>query len=430
MEKVLSVISTIKVPVAAGIFEVPKKLMVIRLRWLVVIICSYLLLYSQGESFGPSSAYSSFILLYILSNTALYLVDEKLFDSSYFYAPLVLLDTFSVTASLMVSRQVGADFYLAYFLIIILCAVLQDFYGSIVVAVLSSLVYGYLLINTAGANDPSIYLRPPFLFTVSLFYGYFAQIARAEKILREEGERRLIVAEQLAEADRLKFEFLANTTHELRTPLTAIMGYGDLLMDEGFGPLTQGQRGAIGRLMESARGLFGLVEQIFDYSKLERGETGLFVKRQDLGPLLDQLRLELVPLEDKKPYKIQYEIEKGLPSVETDWGKLKSILLNILSNALKFTEKGAVKLSIRNSSKGMVSFAVSDTGTGIPKDKIPLIFEKFRQLDGSQTRCYGGTGLGLTISKNLIELIGGRLEVESAVGGGSTFTVTIPITSH
>ena len=365
-----------------------------------------------------------------MSNTALYLVDEKLFDSSYFYVPLVLLDTFSVTASLMVSRQVGVDFYLAYFLIIILCAVLQDFYGSIVVAVLSSLVYGYLLINTAGANDPSIYLRPPFLFTVSLFYGYFAQIARAEKILREEGERRLIVAEQLTEADRLKFEFLANTTHELRTPLTAIMGYGDLLIDESFGPLTQEQRGAIGRLMESARGLFGLVEQIFDYSKLERGETGLFVKRQDLGPLLDQLRLELVPLEDKKPYKIQYEIEKGLPSVETDWGKLKSILLNILSNALKFTEKGAVKLSIRNGSKGMVSFAVSDTGTGIPKDKIPLIFEKFRQLDGSQTRRYGGIGLGLTISKNLIELIGGRLEVESAVGGGSTFTVTIPITSQ
>ncbi len=429
IEKAQNATPAVEVPVTEGIFEVPKKLMVIRLRWLVVIICSYLLLYSRGASFAPSML-DSFILLYILSNTALYLVDERLFDSSYFYAPLVLFDTFYVTALLMVSGQVSTDFYLAYFLIIILCVVLQDFYGSIVVAVLSTLVYGYLIFDTAEAYDPSIYLRPPFLFVVSLFYGYFAQIVRLEKALREQAERRLVIAERSAEVERVKFEFLANTTHELRTPLTAIMGYSDLLLNGGFGLLSQEQKMAVGRLLESARGLFGLVEQILDYSKLEKGETGLSVKRQDLGPLLNHLRQELAPLAGKRPYRVRYEIEKDLPPIETDWGKLRNILFNILSNAIKFTDAGEVKLSVMKGPNGEVTFAVSDTGIGIAKDKIPLIFEKFRQVDGSQTRRHGGTGLGLAICQNLVELIGGKVEVESEVGRGSISSVTIPVASR
>jgi len=152
--------------------------------------------------------------------------------------------------------------------------------------------------------------------------------------------------------------------------------------------------------------------------------------REDVRPLLDQLRRELAPLESGKPYKVQYEIKEGLPPIETDWGKLKSILFNILSNAIKFTDEGKVELSVMNRSINEVSFTVSDTGIGIPKEKISLIFEKFRQLDGSQTRRYAGAGLGLAISKNLAELIGGKIEVKSAVGQGSTFRVIIPVTGQ
>jgi len=428
MERGLMLTPPVETSVTMGVLELPKKLMLIRLRWLVVIVCSYLLLYSRGEFVVPATAYS-FILLYILSNIALYLIDERLFDSSYFYGPLVLCDTFCITASLMISGQIGSDFYLVYLLLIILCAVLQDFRGLIVVVVLITLGYGYLFFTGAENNDPSAYLRLPFLFVVSLFYGYFAQIGRAEKFMKQEAERRTFIAEQIADTERLKFEFLANTTHELRTPLTTIMGYGDLLMDGSFGPLMQDQVKAIGRLVESARGLLSLVEQILDYPKLQRGETGLSVKRQDLAPLLDEIRREIAQLEKRKPYRVQYEVEDGILAIETDWGKLKNILTNILSNAIKFTDQGKVELSIRNGSKAEVSFTVSDTGIGIPKDKIPLIFDMFRQLDGSQTRRYGGTGLGLSISKNLAALIGGRLEVESEVGKGSTFTLTIPVSS-
>ena len=598
---------TIALPGTAGIFEVPKKITVIRLRWLVVIICSYLLISSEGTWLSPTSVHA-FILIYVLSNFVLYWVEDSLFDSSYFYSPLVIFDTLFVTASLVISGQVETDFYLAYFLIVILCTIWQDFRGLVVVAVLATLLYGYFLFKTNQTQDPSIYLRIPFLFVISLFYGYFAQVVRAEKALKEKAEqeaqdmamiqtlsqsfpssldykqvletlgdkinhvvhadqiyiftvneaehssrglffsaerseefsgqdvdlreypivqecllkrspviqhnvhpkqlfatekegqqnlkfhlfptsmtvpitfrgemhgvillgfdqedrelslreiqfcqivafataialsnakkyeelqvearRRQIIAEQLAEANRLKSEYLASTSHELRTPIATIMGYGHLLGDGACGPLTQEQKKAMGRLMENARGLLGIVDALLDYSKIERGETGLFMKRGDVRPLLDELQRELAPLESKKPFKVQYEVEEGVPLIETDWGKLKNVLVSLLNNAIKFTDKGGVKLSVTKGANGRVSFVVADTGIGIPKDLVPLIFDKFRQLDGSPARNYEGTGLGLTISKNLAELIGGKIEVESEVGRGSTFKVTIPVTSN
>ena len=596
MEAVQTIASPIAVPGAGGIFELAKKITVIRLRWLVVIICSYLLLASQSTWFSLTTIHGV-ILFYLLTNVALYFVEDRFFDSSYFYSPLVVFDTLFVTASLVISGQLETDFYLVYFLIIILCTVWQDFRGLVVVGVLATLLYGYFLFQTTQVLDQSVYLRLPFLFVISLFYGYFAQAVRAEKSLKEQAEReaqdmvmvqslsqslpssldykqiletvgekinnvihaaklyifivdeaqgsilfwggegkdtlskdvdldrypivqdclmkrspvirrkvgpfgrpgesqafsfplamavpmmfrgevhgvillgfneenrilssrdiqfcqvvafataialsntrkyeelqaeakrREIIAEQLAEADRLKSEYLTNTSHELRTPIATIMGYAHLLADGICGPLVEEQKKAVGRLMENGRGLLGLVDQILDYSKLEKGQTGLFMKRQELAPLLDEIRRELAPLEANRPYKVRYDIQERIPPIETDWGKLKSILMNILSNAIKFTDTGEVTLSIMNRSKGEVSFVVSDTGVGIPKEQISLIFEKFRQLDGSTARRHEGAGLGLTISKNLVDLIGGKIEVESKVGEGSTFKVIVPVAS-
>lgn len=587
----------------ASVLEVPKKVTVIRLRWLVVIICSYLLVSSQ-DVWLSQGFINAFILFYILSNFGLYYFDDELFDSSYFYSPLVVFDTLFVTAALVMSGQVGTDFYLAYFLVVILCTIWQDFRGLIAVAFLSTLLYGYFLFRTAEPHDPSIYLRLPFLFVISLFYGYFAQVVRVEKGLKEQAEqeaqdmamiqslsqslpasldyrqilqtvrdkisnvvhaakiyififdeteeasravffsgdsgdiapeevdlakypivqecvtkrgpviqhhlgphrlfaespedgrdfsfpsalavpisfrseihgvillgfhesdrvltsrevqfcqivafssaialsnakkyedlqeeaqRRKVIANQLAEANRLKSEYLANTSHELRTPITTILGFGNLLVDGVCGPLSGEQKSAVSRLLENARGLLGIVDEVLDYSKLERGDIGLAVKRQEVGPLIEQLRQHMAPLEANKPYKVSYEVGHGVPPIATDWAKLKSVLVNILSNALKFTNEGRVRFSVVNGTgKNEVLFLVSDTGIGIPKDQIPLIFEKFRQVDGSSTRRYQGTGLGLTISKNLVELLGGRIEVESDMGKGSTFKVTIPVTT-
>ena len=598
----------IDIPGTAGIFEVPKKITVLRLRWLVVIICSYLLITSEGTWLAPAYVHA-FIFIYILSNVVLYWVEDTLFDSSYFYSPLVIFDTIFVTASLVISGQVETDFYLVYFLIVILCTIWQDFRGLVVVAVLATFLYAFFLFRTTHqVVDPSIYLRIPFLFIISLFYGYFAQVVRAEKALKEKAEqeaqdmamiqtlsqslpssldykqiletlgdkinhvvhadefyiftvdeaghssrgllfgdekeekfsgkdvdlreyptvqecllkrspviqhnvhpkqlfpgepvgsedlvsplfptsigvpitfrgemhgvillgfdqedrllssreiefcqivafataialsnakkyeelqvearRRQIIAEQLADANRLKSEYLASTSHELRTPIATIMGFGHLLGDGACGPLTQEQKKVMARLMDNARGLLAIVDSLLDYSKIERGEASLLVKRDDVRPLLDQLRRELAPLENKKPFKVKYEVEEEVPIIQTDWAKLKCVLLNILSNAIKFTDQGEVKLSVMNTANGNVSFVVSDSGIGIPKDLIPLIFDKFRQLDGSPARNYEGTGLGLTISKNLAELVGGKIDVESEVGKGSKFKVTIPVSTN
>ncbi|MBI2089622.1 MAG: hypothetical protein HYT78_12940 [Deltaproteobacteria bacterium] len=198
-------------------------------------------------------------------------------------------------------------------------------------------------------------------------------------------------------------------------------------MQEIFGPLTEQQKTTLERLTQNARGMLGLVEDILDFSRLERGEASLLVKQQEVASLIDELRLELTPLERDKPFKVKYEMGEDVPVIRTDWPKLKRILLNLLNNALKFTERGEVKLSIRGAGDGKVSFLVSDTGIGIPQEQIPLIFEKFRQLDGSTARRYGGTGLGLSLTKNLVDLLGGRIEVESEVGKGSTFKVTLPM---
>jgi signal transduction histidine kinase len=254
--------------------------------------------------------------------------------------------------------------------------------------------------------------------------------AKKYEELQIEVRQRQIIADELSNANHLKSEYLANTSHELRTPIATIMGYGNLLVDGTCGQLDEEHQKAVERLMENARRLLGLVDQILDYSKLEKGERGLYVNRKDMGTFLEELQRELSPLEEKKPYSVQYVASEGIPPVETDWGKLGSILINLLSNAIKFTEKGEVKLTVANgSSKKELFFIVSDTGIGIPSDQIPLIFEKFRQVDGSTAKRYQGTGLGLTITKNLVELLGGRIKVKSKLGEGSTFTVTIPSSS-
>lgn len=409
--------------VRTELFELPKKPLVLRLRWVVVIVCSYLLLYADLRWRGFSVAHH-FAAFYVLSNAVLYLVDDKLFESSYFYCPLVLFDTFCVTASIMASSQVATDFYLVYFLIIILCAVWQDFHGLIVVAVMINVVYGYLLFNHAEVDDPSVYLRPPFLFTVSIFYGYFAEIVRGEQGLRLQAQVREAVARHLAEASRLKSDFLAAATMELRTPIAAIVGYGDLLIEGEFGPVTGSQRKALGRLVENARGMLGLIEEMDYYPA--GNQTMLFMKRREVAPLIDELREELRPLESSKPYRIRYEIERGISPIVTDWGLLKRILNSVLTHAVKFTYEGEVSLAVKKGAEGEVCFVVFESGPGIPKARFPMIIETYRQLAGFPAGDDAGVGLGKAASKNLLDLIGGRLAFESEIGKGSTLTVTIP----
>jgi K+-sensing histidine kinase KdpD len=184
----------IKTPVLflgdTNVSDLPKKLTAIWLRWPVVIICSYLLVYSGGEWLSFATIYS-FLLIYVLSNAALYFIGEKLFSSSYFYTTLFSFDTLFLTACLVITGKMGTDFYLAYFLIIIVASICQNFRGLIVVALLAPLLYGFILFRTTETFDSSIYLRLPFLFVISLFYGYFAELLRIDMEERDETSKQL-----------------------------------------------------------------------------------------------------------------------------------------------------------------------------------------------------------------------------------------------
>jgi signal transduction histidine kinase len=233
----------------------------------------------------------------------------------------------------------------------------------------------------------------------------------------------------LERANQLKSQFLANVTHELRTPLHSIISYGALIL-EGFvdGELTKEQEEHIQFMVRRAEDLSHLVNDMLDLSKIEADHIEVKLEPQDLTQSLQDIVDQLKPLADNKQLSLTLECEEGLPQVMADSYRLRQILINLVSNAIKFTEKGGVTISstlLRRDDT--VRIAVRDTGVGISPTALGYIFEAFRQADGSTTRRFGGTGLGLTIAKKLIELQGGEVAVESIVGEGSTFSFTLPV---
>ena len=235
-------------------------------------------------------------------------------------------------------------------------------------------------------------------------------------------------AAQIQEANRLKSEFLANMSHELRTPLNAILGYSDLLRDGIYGELTDQQGESLNKVRRNAEALLRLINDILDLSKIEAGRMSVALETFDPGELAANSVAGLRPLFDRKGVKLRAEIARHLPKIEADRGKVQQILYNLLSNALKFTDHGQVTVrAYAAKDRKQVWFEVADTGQGIPGDRLRVIFDQFRQIDGSSTRAAGGTGLGLALCKKLINLLNGTIDVESAPGEGSTFRFSLPV---
>ncbi len=231
--------------------------------------------------------------------------------------------------------------------------------------------------------------------------------------------------QELARANKLKSEFLANVSHELRTPLSAIIGFSQILLDGIDGPVTEEQQQDISQVNKSGQSLLALINQILDLSKIEAGKMDLTLERVDLPGLVNSVLESISPLAQEKGLRIDTRFRPGLPAVEADAGRLKQILINLLSNAVKFTERGHIEIQAQPSGR-MVRIAVKDTGIGISAEAQRVIFEEFVQGDGSSTRRHGGTGLGLSIVRKLVEMHGGAITVLSEPGLGSTFMFTVP----
>ena len=240
-------------------------------------------------------------------------------------------------------------------------------------------------------------------------------------------------ARELEESNRYKSEFLANVSHELRTPLNSILLLSKMLADSKTGQLGADQAQQARVIHDAGTDLRALIDNILDLSRIEAGKVALKLDEVNLPALLDDLVQLMRPQFDAKALELALEIDAQAPdSIVTDGEKLRQILVNFLSNAVKFTTTGNVRLRLSSSRGGdaelcPVRISVQDSGIGIPREKQDVIFEEFKQADGSTSRRYGGTGLGLTISRQLANLLGGRIEIQSELGVGSTFSLLLPL---
>ncbi|WP_127021163.1 tetratricopeptide repeat protein [Flagellimonas beolgyonensis] len=253
-----------------------------------------------------------------------------------------------------------------------------------------------------------------------------------KRAILEERNRTEIEKQRVAELqkiDALKDEFLANTSHELRTPLVGIIGLSEALKDGAAGQLPEAAIENLDMIANSGKRLSHLVNDILDFSKLKNNDLALSLKPVDVYALANIVVRLSQPLVQDKKLKLINSIPKEVPLVEADENRLQQILYNLIGNAIKFTEKGYITL-FAETKENWLAISISDTGIGIPNDKLTTIFNSFEQLDGSIQREYGGTGLGLSVTKQLVELHGGNISVESEEGKGAIFTFTLPISSE
>lgn len=269
-----------------------------------------------------------------------------------------------------------------------------------------------------------------------------AQLKESFTTLETQKETLANQNEELQQLDQLKDEFLANTSHELRTPLNGIIGIAESLIDGAAGELSQTTKANLKLIISSGRRLSSLVNDILDFSKLRHKNLELQLAAVDLRAITNVVLTLSQPLAKSKNLQLINAIPADLANAEADENRLQQILHNLIGNAIKFTPAGEVEVSAKvipqkgeskteNSAKSsQIAITISDTGIGISEDKFESIFESFEQAEGSTSREYGGTGLGLAVTKQLVELHGGTIQVQSQVGVGSQFTFTLPISEN
>ena len=253
-----------------------------------------------------------------------------------------------------------------------------------------------------------------------------AELQRRETDLREAKEQAEAAMEAADCANLAKSAFLANMSHELRTPLNAIIGYSEMMLEDAQDEGAEERTSDLQKVRGSGRHLLGLINDILDISKIEAGKLEMNIDPVDLADVVSEVESTVAPLMETNGNRFKIAVSEGIGKIESDDQRLRQILLNLLSNAAKFTENGDIALTVERNGDGWVCFAVRDTGIGMSAEQVDRLFEPFVQADSSITQRYGGTGLGLSISQPFVEMMGGRITIESEPGTGSCFTVWLP----
>ncbi|MGE5303632.1 MAG: sensor histidine kinase, partial [Alphaproteobacteria bacterium] len=332
---------------------------------------------------------------------------------------LVVFDTLALTLCLVAYGAVDSDLYLTYFLIIIISCLLQDLRSLAIVTVLAPVIYGSLLFRFSAASNTELYLRLPFLFITSLFFGYFAYVIRSERTLRQHSEK-----ENLA-----KMEIYSVVAHEFRTPLSVIEGFIQLIKDGDVGEINERQEKGLEAALRQCHDLEFTINNILEAGCLASDAARIEKKELNLLEFIAELKASYDSSAPLRSIPIYWDYApESLVSVVSDKAKLKVIFLNLINNSIRFTKEGEIRVAVRyRLETKQVEVRVTDTGIGIPQEAHSLIFEQFRQLDSSATRPFEGMGLGLYIVKEFAKRLGGDVSVNSEVGHGSTFTVIVPV---
>jgi signal transduction histidine kinase len=409
------------------------------LRYIFIVAASYLLIFEKPtQSFDPT--HGVMIAAALASNIALSLIRQELIFAWYVEAPILIADTLWVSWALGSTGSGGQELFLLYFLVLFLAALGESLLMVLLGSTFISVANAYFSAPGSFWTSPQL-LRVVFFYAVALFYGHVISQIKQQRLRADKGfawarELETKVAERTAqlsrlydqarEATRLKSEFVANMSHELRTPLNIIMGYTELLLDRDSAMREPEREQMLRRILESAQLQAKLVQSVLDLGKVEAGKMPVDNEPVVLDRLMMTLqRRERMPL--AAGVGLSWELEPNLPLIETDSAKLAIVMDNLINNAIKFTAAGFIRVSVRNlAASGEVEFRVDDSGPGIAPQDLPTIFEAFRQIDGSITREHGGVGLGLAIVQKYVDLLGGRVQVESERGKGSSFTVVLP----
>jgi signal transduction histidine kinase len=274
---------------------------------------------------------------------------------------------------------------------------------------------------------------PEDLFTEAGQIGYhynilMEKLEESGKVMHKQKNELQIAMEKASSASQAKTDFLAKVSHELRTPLNAIIGYSEMLIEESEDDGLETYTDDLTKIHSSGEHLLTLINDILDISKIEAGKMDLYLEDFELEKFISQVISTAQPLVEKNRNKMIVELDDSIGNLRNDETKLRQVLLNLLSNAAKFTEEGVVKLKVSKAARASVKFELSDTGIGMTPKQLKNAFEEFMQAETSTSKKYGGTGLGLPISKKITEMMDGKIDIKSKVGEGTTFTITIPKT--